>query len=174
MKTINYILHSNGKKTTSFKEYYNDYLTVINESPQSTGKEYASYFDNVMWNREHTQDIIFKEKIPKLETLIIYNTIVCDLYLIKKNTKNELYIVDPKYPEISGYILFNTLKDNGIEETGMWNSRKSAGLVRYMYINWILKHYNYIMSDSLHSFQAKRCWETLFGDYKDSNELPNH
>jgi hypothetical protein len=159
-------LYKDGTRILTFEETYNNYLKYLKESPYLTGLDFGSYLDNVQINRENAQTLLKDNKHKKIDQITI-GDINYDLFLYEDD-KKYLYIIDIRYPEIAGYIFYKEIANNGVVELGIWNMRKNIGLIRHIYVNWLLKKYNYIMSDAFHSSQAKRMWETLYNTYKNN------
>jgi hypothetical protein len=169
MKTFKQFIEEDNIKVNSYKDYYKNYLNLINESPVETGKDYDN-LNNKFWNLEHTQQVLTHNNIEKIESLNIFN-INLDVHLTVENNIHYLYFISPEENMIKGLIFFKELLNNGIEELSIFNTMNFRGLIHYLYVNYILKRYNYIMSDALHSTQAKRFWEGLFFRLKNNKNF---
>jgi hypothetical protein len=137
----------------SFKQFFEDY---IKESPDQGGNN--ELFDDKTDEELGIHSIINSDdytnilNIPKYD-VSLWQLIDGDDIIIQfiNNTSNES----------AGSVTFEKFEDGGVKITSVTNKSNYKGLAYWVYINYLLKKYSYIMSDGKHSKMGELFWKKI-------------
>lgn len=132
------------------------YREIIKESPAVGGLSYGELLDNREYRIEKAQKLI--KKSPPIHQMNI-GGIDFGVYLEEGSNYNIYNFVSGE-PELRSYFL---LKDigSGVQSGGVWQRHQDYGLAREIVFDYILKEWDYFISDSMQYVQGEKFWRKL-------------
>lgn len=150
---------NNPPKEVSMEEF-------LKESPNLYSRNIERHED---WDGNNEKEVERIEKTCKNIGTFDFKGLKCKIYFNKENDNNFYYLIDEQHPTL----LFlheikekNMLQLNGVESLDIWQNHilrgiTNKGISRYWIFNFILKNYDFVMSDKLHTPVGKHFWMKL-------------
>lgn len=151
----------------TFKEFF--LKRMIQESPTNTG-----VFDTPYSDIGEAQEIytIIKNDPENYEIVYsIFNEHKVDLVLNREGDDATLYFVPRNDKFIYGYATYGYRQDGGIEMVSVYNRPLYFGLAQHVYLEYLIPHHKYVLSNGFHSKSGKSFWYkvVIFGLGKGMN-----
>jgi hypothetical protein len=145
------------------KETY-DLEDIITESPSDVLSMLNRYEDDSHLNSKGAEDI---EKNSKLIGNFEFANNKLRIYEFIENNIHYVNLLAEKHSYIALSHSFREINLNnkiGIESSDIWQEKTMKILARYWVFNYILKNYDFIMSDKSHTPKGKAFWKKLIDE----------
>ena len=161
-------------KSNMFDPYTFDYKTYIEKQYNLTESPvlYRDFpFSNDDWIT-NSESSIKIEKKSKLLGIYNYGNFKFRIYEYLEDGDSFIDLMDENSPTVYMHHSYSEISIdnmNGIINHSIWNSRNMRGLARDWVFNTILKKYEFIMSDGVHTPKGKLYWSKLFDEGLEQN-----
>ena len=152
-----------------FDPYTFDYKTYVksaydlDESP-SRYRDLDIEEDDAILNSKSAVEV---EKKDKFIENYKWESFTFRLFKIKQDDITFINLLDMKFPFIYMRHSFREIKINklnGIENSNIWSWRTMRGLARHWIFDKILKDYDFVLSDKVHTPKGEIFWKKLIGN----------
>jgi len=145
---------------------------IVIESPSEIPDLFNKFDDDPVLNRREA------EKIEKNDFFVGFFKNGKQRFKIYKSVEDSHIFLSVILDSQPFLILTHDIKEVklndklGIESVGIWQHHHSGGFARYWMSEYILKHYDFIMSDKSHTKMGKEFWKKIIWQSLDDGHEP--
>lgn len=139
---------------------YESYVSLLKEMPYNHGWSSNSRMESPELNYKEFEDITTNDDYTLIDNFEGYDIYELDLNFGKK----FLYLL--KNYKVRGYYAYQELDNDFIQTRQMYQLKSEKGLLRNFFINYILKRFRNILSDTSLSENALNFWIKAINELK--------
>jgi len=155
----------NDLYTFDYKNYMKEAcgIETIDESPVSYPGLLRQCDDDLLVNTKVAIEV--EKNAKQIDDFRIGNNVRYRVFKHEENGSVYYYLLDPNQPVLS---LMHQIREinKGVESLDIWCSRRNRYLARSFWIpDYIMKHYDFMISDKVHTKDGKRFWKAIMEDF---------